>query len=253
MVGSGFLGVRLGVVGGLGMLVVVRAARARRLKKCDEQMPQALEIMALALRAGHALPSALALAADETPPPLAAELQRAADENALGKPLGEVRESLGERLPGRAAVHTLVVAVPGLPGAGGGASRRRAPSAVTEVTGFGLAGNAAERAEASGLEIELDLGALPALPGAIEAAAEGMVPLGAAKNRESLGGQLRIDGDCDPLLIDLAFDPQTSGGLLAACSPEAAPPLCAEIPGARVVGRCLDGAAGRVCLRAGLC
>jgi len=109
--GSGFLGVMLGVAGGLGLLVFVRAARAKRLKRCDAQMPQALEIMAMALRAGHALPSALALAAEETPAPLCHELKRANDEQAMGRPLPHVLEALGERLPGCEAVSTFVVAV----------------------------------------------------------------------------------------------------------------------------------------------
>jgi tight adherence protein B len=109
--GSGFLGAMLALAGALALLVFVRAARAQRLKKCDSQMPQALEIMGLALRAGHALPSAVALAAAETPAPLALELRRASDEHALGRPLPEVLESLGQRLPGCEAVNTFVVAV----------------------------------------------------------------------------------------------------------------------------------------------
>ncbi len=109
--GSGLFGVMLALVGALGMLVFVRAARSKRLNKCDSQMPQALEIMALALRAGHALPSALALAAEETPAPLRHELKRADDEQAMGRPLPQVLESLGERLPGCEAVNTFVVAV----------------------------------------------------------------------------------------------------------------------------------------------
>ena len=44
------------------------------------------------------------------------------------------------------------------------------PDAVTDVTGFGLAGHAAEMAEASGVAVEIDLAALPLLPGALEAA-----------------------------------------------------------------------------------
>lgn len=109
--GSGFLGVVLALVGALALLVFVRAARAQRLKKCDKQMPQALEIMAMALRAGHALPSALTLAAEETPAPLCDELKRADDEVAMGRPLPQVLEALGERLPGCEAVKTFVVAV----------------------------------------------------------------------------------------------------------------------------------------------
>ena len=108
---SGFLAVVF-AIGGMAVLwVIIRTARTRRLALCDEQMPQALEIMALGLRAGHPLPKALTLAGDEAPAPLCFELRRAADEHSLGRPIGAVLESLGERLPGCEAVNTFVVAV----------------------------------------------------------------------------------------------------------------------------------------------
>jgi tight adherence protein B len=111
LLGSGALALVLATAGAAALYLVVKAARARRLHTCDQQMPQALEIMALALRAGHALPGALALAAAEAPAPLAEELKRAADEHALGRPIAEVLEALGARLPGCEAVNTFVVAV----------------------------------------------------------------------------------------------------------------------------------------------
>jgi tight adherence protein B len=110
-VGSGALAFVLALGGCIAMWIVVRRARARRLAHCDEQMPQALEIMALALRAGHALPGALALAAQEAPAPLCHELRRAHDEHQLGRPITEVLAAMGERLPGCTAVDTFVVAV----------------------------------------------------------------------------------------------------------------------------------------------
>ncbi len=123
------------------------------------------------------------------------------------------------------------------------------PHAVTDVTGFGLAGHAAEMAEASGVTLEIDLRALPLLPGAREAAATGFVPAGAGKNRESLAEVLEVDDGADPLLVDLALDPQTSGGLLVACPAEAAPDLARRVPGAAVIGRVTAGSAGRVLLQ----
>jgi len=124
------------------------------------------------------------------------------------------------------------------------------PHAVTDVTGFGLAGHGAEMAEASGTAIEIDLGSLPLLPGAYEAAASGLVPAGAGKNRDSLQAVLAIDDGADPIRVDLTLDPQTSGGLLAACPPEAAQRLTTRLPGAAVVGRCVAGNSGGVRLRA---
>jgi tight adherence protein B len=118
-VGGGALAIVLALAACLAMWFVVRRARAQRLAQCDEQMPQALEIMALALRAGHALPGALALAAQEAPAPLCHELRRAHDEHGLGRPIAEVLAAMGERLPGCAAVETFVVAVAVLQETGG--------------------------------------------------------------------------------------------------------------------------------------
>ncbi|MCU0304986.1 MAG: selenide, water dikinase SelD [Thermoanaerobaculales bacterium] len=123
------------------------------------------------------------------------------------------------------------------------------PHAVTDVTGFGLAGHAAEMAEASGCAIELELAALPAMPGALDAAAAGLVPAGAGKNRSSLAAVLSIAGGADELRVDLALDPQTSGGLLAAVTPDAAERLLRRLPGAALVGRVTAGPAGEVLLR----
>jgi tight adherence protein B len=117
--GSGVLAVLLALAGCGGLWFLVRRARAQRLTQCDEQMPQALEIMSLALRAGHALPGALALAAQEAPAPLCHELRRAHEEHQLGKPIVDVLVAMGERLPGCAAVETFVVAVAVLQDTGG--------------------------------------------------------------------------------------------------------------------------------------
>jgi len=122
------------------------------------------------------------------------------------------------------------------------------PHAVTDVTGFGLAGHAAEMAEASGCALELDLEALPAMPGALEAAATGLVPVGAGKNRTSIAAVLEIADGADELRVDLALDPQTSGGLLAAVSAEDAETIVRRLPGAAIVGRITDGPAGAVLL-----
>ena len=66
------------------------------------------------------------------------------------------------------------------------------PHAVTDITGFGLAGHVAEMAEASGCAVEIDLAALSAMPGALEAAATGLVPVGAGKNRTSIAAVLAV-------------------------------------------------------------
>lgn len=94
------------------------------------------------------------------------------------------------------------------------ALRPLAPSAVTDVTGFGLLGHAHELAERSGVRVELDADTLPALPGALELARAGIRTGGDPRNRDFAGPHVESSADDD--LLALAYDPQTAGGLLAA-------------------------------------
>ena len=91
--------------------------------------------------------------------------------------------------------------------------------AVTDVTGYGLAGHAWEVAERSGTEIVVDTRSLPAYPGVLAAAARGVRTGGDVRNRAYLDGHLA--STADPATEALVFDPQTSGGLLAAVEPAA--------------------------------
>lgn len=93
-------------------------------------------------------------------------------------------------------------------------------AACTDVTGFGLAGHAAEMASGRVCGLRLSLSALPLLPGAEEYAAMGLVPEGTWRNKEGRSHALRETDKLSPVALDLLFDPQTSGGLLAAL-PEA--------------------------------
>ena len=87
---------------------------------------------------------------------------------------------------------------------------------ATDVTGFGLLGHALEMARASGTRFVIDSAALPAIDGAIDLAAAGVETGGATHNRRFLAGALDTEPGVDPARVTLAFDPQTSGGLLGA-------------------------------------
>ena len=89
--------------------------------------------------------------------------------------------------------------------------------AVTDVTGYGLAGHGWEVAERSGVRLVVDTGGLMAYPGAGEAAERGVRTGGDARNREYVVGHL--DSDATATAEALVLDPQTSGGLLAAVTP----------------------------------
>ena len=73
--------------------------RKRRLKKFGAQLPEALELIARALRAGHSLASGFSLVAQETSNPIAGEFQRTFEEQNLGKPLDEALNDMTKRIP----------------------------------------------------------------------------------------------------------------------------------------------------------
>jgi selenide,water dikinase len=101
------------------------------------------------------------------------------------------------------------------------------PSAVTDVTGFGLFGHAHEMAAGSGVRLELDADAFPALPGALAAAADGVRTGGDARNRDFAARAVELDGTSEDIAA-LGYDPQTAGGLLVALPAEKAPVLAAR-------------------------
>jgi selenide,water dikinase len=103
--------------------------------------------------------------------------------------------------------------------------RALAPSAVTDVTGFGLLGHAHEMASRSGVRIALAAERLPAMAGALESARAGVSTAGTRANREYGAAEL---GDVAPELVELAFDPQTAGGLLVSLPRDRGPALEAE-------------------------
>jgi selenide,water dikinase len=99
------------------------------------------------------------------------------------------------------------------------------PNAVTDVTGFGLAGHAHELASRSGVRVVLESSRLPALDGALDAARDGVSTAGTRANREFAPIEA---GDVLDELVELAYDPQTAGGLLVSLPREKGPALEAE-------------------------
>lgn len=96
------------------------------------------------------------------------------------------------------------------------AASRLAVHASTDVTGFGVVGHVCEMAEGSRLSATLHAGSVPLLPQAFEMAHMGLLPAGGYRNRDFFGKRTTVADDADGTLVDLLFDPQTSGGLLLA-------------------------------------
>jgi selenide,water dikinase len=87
--------------------------------------------------------------------------------------------------------------------------------ACTDVTGFGLIGHTNEMAAASHVAVEIETRRLPILDGAYDLVARNRTG-GAATNHEYFSTWVRVSPGVDPILVDLCYDPQTSGGLLVA-------------------------------------
>lgn len=147
----------------------------------------------------------------------------------LTKPLGTglVLTAARKGVVGDAEHDAATASMTELNAAAADALRPFEPHAVTDVTGFGLFGHAHEVAERSGVRLVLDAGALPALPGAVEAAEAGVRTGGDGRNRDYAGPALDLDGLPEPLAA-LGYDPQTSGGLLVSLPAERAALLAAE-------------------------
>lgn len=138
---------------------------------------------------------------------------RPGDVAMLSKPLGtglvtaagdatQVRAAIaGMRILNRAAAEALVEAGDGV-------------HAVTDVTGYGLAGHGWEMADRSGVKFVIDAASLPSYDGAREIAARGVRTGGDPRNRAYVGEHLTVT--TDDASVALCMDPQTSGGLLAA-------------------------------------
>jgi len=102
------------------------------------------------------------------------------------------------------------------------ATSRPPVHAVTDVTGFGLLGHAREMAAGSGVSLKIFHTRVAYLPGAFEAARAKFLPGGLANNREFIESCVAFHDSVSEEFRALLYDPQTSGGLLAAIAPEAA-------------------------------
>jgi hypothetical protein len=101
---------------------------------------------------------------------------------------------------------------------------------MTDITGFGLLGHASEMVRDSDVAMQIHASQLPLLPTVRALADAGVVPGGLGRNRMHLlaDGTLQLGADVPPGLLDIAVDPQTSGGLLCAVAPDALAALLAD-------------------------
>ncbi len=102
-------------------------------------------------------------------------------------------------------------------------------SACTDVTGFGLIGHLCEMIAGTDREARLTTSTIPLLAGTYNYAAMGLVPIGSHRNRDYRQKIISAPADFDPVLRDILFDPQTSGGLLFGCRQEEAEKILSRL------------------------
>jgi selenide,water dikinase len=139
---------------------------------------------------------------------------RAGDVLFLTKPLGTglVLQARRDGIAPAGALEAAVESMIELNRAAADAIRSFEPSAVTDVTGFGLLGHTYELASRSGVRAVIDADALPSLPAALELAADGVRTGGDGRNREY--AERHVESHAAAAWEALAYDPQTAGGLL---------------------------------------
>jgi selenide,water dikinase len=155
---------------------------------------------------------------------------------------GIVTTALKQRKAPRASVRAAVASMVALNRAASRVARSVPIHACSDVTGFGLLGHAVEMAMGSGITVVLDSAALPLLPGALRLAERGFLTGGCGRNRTYLADKVVVNRSVGAGIQEMAFDPQTSGGLLIALPAKAAGRLVRKLHAdgvavAAIVGR----------------
>jgi selenide, water dikinase len=162
---------------------------------------------------------------------------RAGDILVLTKPIGTGALTTAAKR-GLIQADALQPAIDSMLALNGNASRNAlavSAKCATDVTGFGLLGHALHIARGSNVTIHFDSARIPLFPGALEAVRAGATPDGAKRNREFVQESVRWSGVSEEMK-QILVDPQTSGGLLVAISPEGVDKFLSRVAGAAIVG-----------------
>lgn len=145
---------------------------------------------------------------------------RAGDVLVLGKPLGVgiLSAALKKGALSDEAYRQMIAATTQLNSVGSLLAALAGVHAMTDVTGFGLLGHLAEICRGSGLGARLAFRSLPVIPAALPLVQQGYTTGAAARNWASYGAEVRLPPELAPWQQALLCDPQTSGGLLVACT-----------------------------------
>jgi len=147
----------------------------------------------------------------------------AGDVLVLGKPLGVgiLSAAIKKNALADEAYRQMIATTTQLNSVGSRLAALAGVHAMTDVTGFGLLGHLAEICRGSGLGARIAFPSLPVIPAALLLAQQGFTTGAAARNWASYGAEVRLPPVLAPWQQALLCDPQTSGGLLVACAPDA--------------------------------
>ena len=176
---------------------------------------------------------------------------RPGDALVLGKPLGVgiFSAALKKGALDAASYARLIATTTRLNTPGPELARLQGVHAMTDVTGFGLAGHSLEMARGSGCRLGIDWSRVPLLDQARELAEAGFVTGASGRNWASYGGSVNYARAMTAVDQALLCDPQTSGGLLVACAQETVSDVLAifqrhGFAAAAVIGEVADGEPG---------
>jgi selenide,water dikinase len=171
---------------------------------------------------------------------------KAGDVLVLGKPIGVgvMSAALKKGELGEAGYAQMIATTTKLNTPGPDLAALPGVHAITDVTGFGLAGHGLEMARGAGCRVEIDWAAVPQLPGVRALAAQGFVTGASGRNWAGYGRDVTLPAGFAAEDQALLTDPQTSGGLLVACEPGEVDAVLATFrrhgfDAAAVVGRCV--------------
>jgi len=155
---------------------------------------------------------------------------QAGDVLVLGKPLGVgiLSAALKKGQLSEAGYRAMIAATTQLNTPGTALAAMPGVHALTDVTGFGLAGHLLEILRGSKLAAEVAFDALPMIGEALEWARQGVATGASDRNWQGYGAEVELPAGAPEWMRKLLADPQTSGGLLVACAPQAEQAVLAE-------------------------
>jgi selenide,water dikinase len=161
----------------------------------------------------------------------------------LTKPLGTgiISTALKRGKASEESVNEAVVSMTTLNATASAVARKHKVHAISDITGYGILGHAQEMASGSSVTLVIESSKLPLLKSAVRLAEKGYLTGGCKRNKDYLDDKMAIDKSIREGLVEVALDPQTSGGLLIAIAKRHAAKLVDELHAAGVTVACEVG------------